>query len=70
MNDSNRRRLVRFCMLRQQLCPICNNLIYFDNKDKIYKCRNVKCDFVENSINEEIKINQSISKLTSQEITI
>ena len=41
----NRRRLIRFNLLRKHLCPICKNLIYFDNKEDIYKCKNSECYF-------------------------
>lgn len=55
MNDSNRRRLVRFCLLRQHLCPICGNLIYYSNKDNAYKCKNEDCNFKEIRVDDTIK---------------
>ena len=45
INTSNRRRLIRFNLLRQQLCPLCDNIIYFENKENIYKCKNTDCDY-------------------------
>ena len=50
----NRRRLIRFNLLRKHLCPICNNIIYFDNKEDIYKCKNIKCDY---RIEKELTVN-------------
>jgi len=47
LNITNRRRLIHFNMQRQNLCPICNNHIYYDNKEDVYKCRNNSCDFKE-----------------------
>ena len=54
INLSNRRRLIRFNLLRQQLCPLCDNIIYFDNKEDIYKCKNTECDY---RIEKELSIN-------------
>ena len=60
MSDSNRRRLVRFCLLRQHLCPICGNLIYYSNKDNSYKCKNEDCNFKENRINSSLKTEKPV----------
>ena len=47
MSGSDRRRLVRFSLIRQQLCPICGNLVCFCNKQNSYKCKNEDCTFEE-----------------------
>ena len=44
---SNRRRLVRFSLIRQQLCPICGNIVCFCNKQNTFKCKNEECSFKE-----------------------
>lgn len=41
----DRQRLVRFNMLKKQLCPICGYIIYFNNKENSYMCRNEDCNF-------------------------
>ena len=51
INQSNKRRLVRFNLLRQQLCPICGNLVCFDNSQQVYKCKDVNCSFSETKNN-------------------
>ena len=59
--SQNRQRLIRFNMLKKQLCPICGNLVFFSNKDNAYVCRNEQCSFKEeklkNNEQEQIKTN-------------
>lgn len=50
-NQHNRRRLIRFNLLRQQLCPLCGDIVCFDNKKKFYVCRNTQCEFKEEKEN-------------------
>ena len=60
-SSQNRQRLIRFNMLKKQLCPICGNLVFFSNKDNAYVCRNEQCSFKEeklkNNEQEQIKTN-------------
>lgn len=53
MSASDRRRLVRFCLLRHQICPFCGNYIYFNNKDKVFKCKNEDCDYIVENIEDK-----------------
>lgn len=56
MSSSDRRRLVRFCLLRQQICPLCGNYIYFNNKDKVFKCKNEACDYIVESVDDSSQV--------------
>ena len=66
LNNHNRRRMIRFNLLRQQLCPLCGDIICFDNKKNLYACRNTECDFKEEKVllseADEILIKENIIK--------
>jgi len=46
-SNQNKRRLIRFNMLRKHLCPLCDSIVYFNTKENIFMCKNVNCNFKE-----------------------
>ena len=73
MSGSDRRRLVRFAMLRQHLCPQCGNFICFDNKDNVYKCKNEDCSYIleqENNISKKIENKDACNETKKQTVNI
>lgn len=44
------RRRIRFNQLKANLCPICNNIVYYDTREKLFKCKKEDCPYREEKI--------------------
>lgn len=57
------RRRIRFSQLRANLCPLCNNIVYFDTKENLFKCKNDDCIFKEEKIENNIDDREEINNI-------
>ena len=60
-SQANRRRMIRFSQLRSNLCPICNNIVYFDTKENLFRCKTDDCSFKEEK-SENIIYQEQVNK--------
>lgn len=45
ISDQASRRRIRFYQMKSALCPICNNVIYYDTKEKMFRCKKEDCTY-------------------------
>ena len=47
ISQQSSRHRIRFNQLKSCLCPMCNSLVFFDNKDNAFKCQSEDCSYRE-----------------------